>query len=132
VLLGQVWFLLDKCVWGVATFVFTTGLGLPGAVGLRHHPAMPEKSREAWEVSLASLQDHRKIATIGVSCNGCGHKHSWPIEDLIERHKPWDACFRPVKAVAVLEMRLTECVTLRDRAAVEGPRSDYLPAIRLQ
>jgi hypothetical protein len=50
---------------------------------------MPEKSREAWEVSLASLQDHRKIATIGVRCEGCGHRHTWPIEDLIERHKPW-------------------------------------------
>ena len=50
---------------------------------------MVEKSREAWEVSLASLQDHRKIVTIGVHCNGSGHRHTWPIEDLIERHKPW-------------------------------------------
>ena len=50
---------------------------------------MSEKSREAWEVSLASLQDHRKIATIGVCCEGCGHRHAWPIEELIERHKPW-------------------------------------------
>ena len=50
---------------------------------------MSEKSSEAWEVSLAFLQDHRKIATIGAICNGCGHKHRWPIENLITQHKPW-------------------------------------------
>ncbi|HKF60558.1 MAG TPA: hypothetical protein VKB42_04295 [Dongiaceae bacterium] len=33
---------------------------------------MDEKSREAWEVSLAFLQDHRKMATVGAHC-GCGH-----------------------------------------------------------
>jgi len=32
---------------------------LPRAAGLRHHPAMDEKQSEAWEVSLAFLQDHR-------------------------------------------------------------------------
>ena len=50
---------------------------------------MAEKSYEAWEVSLASLHDYRKIATIGVHCNGCGHDHTWPIEELVARHKPW-------------------------------------------
>jgi hypothetical protein len=40
-------------------------------------------------VSLASLRDHRKIAIIGARCNVCGHRRSWPIEDLIERHQPW-------------------------------------------
>jgi hypothetical protein len=50
---------------------------------------MDEKHSEAWEVSLASLQDHRKIAAIGAHCNGCGHKHRWPIEELIAQHKPW-------------------------------------------
>ena len=50
---------------------------------------MDEKSREIWEVSLASLQDHRKIGTVGVRCNACAHRHSWPIEELIARHKPW-------------------------------------------
>ena len=50
---------------------------------------MAERSREIWQVSLALLQDHRKIGTIGVRCEGCGHRHTWPIEDLIERHKPW-------------------------------------------
>jgi hypothetical protein len=50
---------------------------------------MDEKHSEAWKVSLASLQDHRKIATVGAHCNGCGHKYRWPIEDLIAQHKPW-------------------------------------------
>jgi hypothetical protein len=50
---------------------------------------MDEKSREAWEISLAFLQDRRKIATIGAHCNGCGHKHRLSIEDLIAQHKPW-------------------------------------------
>jgi hypothetical protein len=44
---------------------------------------------EAWEVSLAFLQSHRKIATIGAHCNGCGHKHRWPIEELIAQNQPW-------------------------------------------
>src|SRR5215472_4884463 len=39
-------------------------------------------------VSLASLQDHRKIATVGVHCNGCGHRHRWRIKDIIVEHKP--------------------------------------------
>jgi hypothetical protein len=30
------------------------------------------ESCEAWEVSLAFLQDRRKIATVGVQYNGCG------------------------------------------------------------
>ena len=49
---------------------------------------MDEKSREAWQVSLAFLQDRRKIATLGAHCDGCGHKHRWPIEDLIAQHLP--------------------------------------------
>jgi hypothetical protein len=49
---------------------------------------MDEKLREAWEVSLAFLQDRRQIATIGAHCNGCGHKHRWLVEDLIAEHKP--------------------------------------------
>jgi hypothetical protein len=47
---------------------------------------MDEKSREAWEVSLAFLQDHRKIATVGVHCNGCAHRGRWPVEDLIAQY----------------------------------------------
>ena len=50
---------------------------------------MDEKHSEAWEVSLAFLQSHRKIATLGAHCNSCGHKHRWPIEELIAQHKPW-------------------------------------------
>jgi hypothetical protein len=50
---------------------------------------MDEKSREAWEVSLAFLPDCRKIATVGVQCNVCDHKHRWPIEELIAEHEPW-------------------------------------------
>ena len=49
---------------------------------------MDQKSHEAWEVSLAFLQDHRKIATVGARCNGCGHGHRWLIEELISQHKP--------------------------------------------
>jgi hypothetical protein len=48
---------------------------------------MDEKSREVWDISLTFLQDHRKIATIGAHCSG--HKHRWPIEELIAQHKPW-------------------------------------------
>src|SRR5215469_7815119 len=47
-----------------------------------HHGPMDEKHSEAWEVSLAFLQDHRKITPVGAHCNGCGHKHRWPTEDL--------------------------------------------------
>jgi hypothetical protein len=50
---------------------------------------MDEKHSEAWEVSLAFLQDHRKIATVGAHCNGCGHKHGWPIDGLIAQREPW-------------------------------------------
>jgi hypothetical protein len=49
---------------------------------------MDEKHSEAWKVSLASLQDHCKIATAGAHCNGCGHKHRRLIEELIAQHKP--------------------------------------------
>ena len=52
-------------------------------------PRMDEMHSEALGISLAFLQSHRKIATIGAHCNGCGHKHRWPIEDLIAQHKPW-------------------------------------------
>jgi hypothetical protein len=50
---------------------------------------MDEKSREAWDVSLAFLQARRNIAAIGAHCNGCGHKRRWPIEELITQHQPW-------------------------------------------
>ena len=60
-------------------------------------------------MSLASLQDHRKIATVGVRCNGCGHSHSWPIEELIARYKSWEV-------VAVFKMWLAGCAAVCDRA----------------
>jgi hypothetical protein len=40
-------------------------------------------------VSLAFLQDRRRVGTIGAHCNGCGPNHRWPIEELIAQHKPW-------------------------------------------
>jgi len=43
---------------------------------------------EAWEISLAFLQDDRKIGTIGAHCNDCGHKHRWAIDELIADHEP--------------------------------------------
>jgi hypothetical protein len=49
---------------------------------------MPEKSCDPWEVSLAFLQNHRKIAIIGVQCSVCDHKHRWPIDDLITSTSP--------------------------------------------
>jgi len=51
--------------------------------------SMAEKSYEAWKVSLASFQDNRKIGTIGVRCDGCWNKHTWPLDELVARHKPW-------------------------------------------
>jgi hypothetical protein len=50
---------------------------------------MDEKSRETWDVSLAALQQHRKVATIGARCRRCDHEHRWAIDDLIADHKPW-------------------------------------------
>ena len=49
---------------------------------------MDEKHSEAWEVSFAFLQDHRKVATIGAHCNGCDLEHRWAIDELIADHKP--------------------------------------------
>ena len=57
--------------------------GLGGRCGPDGHPD------DAWDVSLASLQDHRKVATIGAKCNGCDHKRRWAIEELIGQHQPW-------------------------------------------
>jgi hypothetical protein len=49
---------------------------------------MDEKSRETWEVSLAALQQHRRVATIGARCRRCDHEHRWTINELIADHKP--------------------------------------------
>jgi hypothetical protein len=49
---------------------------------------MAEKSRELWQVPLHWLRDRRRIASIGVQCNSCGHKRSWPIGELIRRCGP--------------------------------------------
>ena len=81
---------------------------------------MVEKSREIWEVSLASLQDHRKIATIGVRCNACAHRHSWPIEELIARHKPWALASDLWKRWRCSKWRLEGCAALWDRAVAWG------------
>ena len=67
-------------------------------------PPWVRSTSEAWEVSLALLQDHRKIATIGAHCNGCGHEHRWPIEGLIAQHKPWTTP-RSGEAVEVFDVR---------------------------
>ena len=50
---------------------------------------MDEKSRETWDVSLATLQQHRKVATIGAPCRRCDHEHRWAIEELFAQHQPW-------------------------------------------
>jgi hypothetical protein len=50
---------------------------------------MDEKSRETWEVSLATLQQHRKVATIGARGRRRDYEHRWAIEDLIAQYKPW-------------------------------------------
>jgi hypothetical protein len=75
-------------------------------------------------VSLASLRDHRKIAIIGARCNVCGHRRSWPIEDLIERHQPWTLASDLWKAVAVFKMRLARCAAFWGREVAVSPTHD--------
>jgi hypothetical protein len=67
-------------------------------------------------VSLAFLQDHRKIATVGAHCNGCGHKHRWPIEESHRPEPAMDHGRRVGAAVAVLQMRLANRGAIRNRA----------------
>jgi hypothetical protein len=43
---------------------------------------------ELWQVPLYWLRDRGQIGEIGVKCNGCGHKRSWPIAELIRRYEP--------------------------------------------
>jgi rubredoxin len=49
---------------------------------------MAEKPRELWQVPLHWLRDRGRIGEIGVKCNGCGHKHSWPIGEMMQEHGP--------------------------------------------
>ena len=49
---------------------------------------MAEKPQDLWQVPLYWLRDRGRIGEIGVKCNGCGHKHSWPIGELIQRYEP--------------------------------------------
>src|SRR5262249_30488509 len=30
-----------------------------------------------------------KIGDVGAQCNGCSHKHRWPINEFIAQHQPW-------------------------------------------
>jgi len=46
------------------------------------------KSPELRQVPLVWLRDRRRVASIGVRCNGCGHKHIWPIAEPIRRYEP--------------------------------------------
>lgn len=57
-----------------------------GQPACAYHPAMPEKADDAWDVSLASLQDHRKAATIGANCNGVTRHRA--IEELQRERGP--------------------------------------------
>ena len=50
---------------------------------------MDEKSRETWDVSLAALQQHRKMAAIGARCTRCDHEHRWATNELIADRKLW-------------------------------------------
>jgi hypothetical protein len=68
------------------------------------------------------LQDHRKVTTIDVHCNGCDHKHRWRIEDLIAQHKPWATVVDLARPWWCSRVRLAGCGTVRDRA-VTGPVS---------
>jgi hypothetical protein len=52
------------------------------------------------------LQDHRKVATIGVQCRACDHKQHWPIEELIVEYKSPDHGRRAVAPVEVLQVRI--------------------------
>src|SRR5690242_16574146 len=75
---------------------------LHGQPACLYHPAMSEKPAETWDVSLAALQQHRKVATLGARCRRCDHEHRWPIDELIADHKPWTT-------VAWLARRWTCC-----------------------
>ena len=57
---------------------------------------MEEKSRETWDASLAALQQHRKVATIGARCRRCDHEHRWAIDD---RPQALDDCGPPVEVL---------------------------------
>ena len=50
---------------------------------------MAEKSRDSWHVALYWLRDRRRVASLGVQCNGCGHKHFWPIGELMQEYGPY-------------------------------------------
>ena len=62
---------------------------------------MDEKSRENWDVFLAALQQHRKVATIGAGCRRCDHEHRWAIDELVADHK-LDDCHLAGPPVEVL------------------------------
>jgi hypothetical protein len=49
---------------------------------------MAKKPRELWQVPLHWLRDRGRIESVGVQCNGCGHKRSWPITEMMQEHGP--------------------------------------------
>ena len=55
---------------------------------------MDEKCRETRDVSLAALQQYRKMVTIGARCRRCDHEHRRAIDELIADHKPWTTVAR--------------------------------------
>jgi len=51
-------------------------------------PLVAKKHRDLWQVPLHWLRDRGRIGEIGVKCNGCGHKGSWPIGEMMQEHGP--------------------------------------------
>jgi DNA-directed RNA polymerase subunit RPC12/RpoP len=49
---------------------------------------MTEKPLELWQVPLHWLRDRGRIESVGIKCNGCGHKDSWPIGEMMQEHGP--------------------------------------------
>jgi hypothetical protein len=49
---------------------------------------MAEKPRDIWQVPLHWLRNRGRIGEIGVKCNGCGRKRSWPIAEMMQEHGP--------------------------------------------
>src|SRR5690348_10093414 len=48
---------------------------------------MAKKPREVWQVPLFWLRDRGRIESVGVHCNGCGHKRFWPIGEMMQEQR---------------------------------------------
>jgi hypothetical protein len=49
---------------------------------------MAQQPSELWQVPLHWLRDRGRVESVGVKCNGRGHKGSWPISEMMQEHGP--------------------------------------------